>query len=311
MLISLGQIGIEVPSVSSWHLSANANPLAFASLTDFLRRSPDFVRQLLPNSRRAIAAINRAVRGGALVPPSATTRSRSLFSVVALAVDRGVLHLSGVDVAGAEIKRLRRRGAHASRIAEVLCCYPLPSSGHFHRRAYLGWLTVLGMLEPVRRGFRPLSDIDVSRLPRRITPHSAAEWLANAMPPECLEEIAALLRNVRAVRLPGRFIPNPVFGGLGPVTGSDGDWISGRTLVELKCVVRGVQSLSVAQLICYYVFDQTRAHGGDSFGFDRLALCLPRQGALIHGHVQDWLVAFGVPESVDAVKEISQWFSAT
>lgn len=65
------------------------------------------------------------------------------------------------------------------------------------------------------------------------------------------DEIRTLLATVSALQPVGEFFPNPVFGGLGPIKGSDGDWIAGDTLVELKCTVRPVKREYVVQLLCY------------------------------------------------------------
>lgn len=311
MRIALSQLSLPAREVKQWRLDAPQKKPARAPLSDFLRATPEFTRQLLPQSRSTIAAINCAARTGLAVPASEATRSQSLYSVVGQAVDRGVLHLSGVDIAQPAITWLRGRGPASRQIADAIARYRLPSRGHFHSEAYLGWLAVLGMLDPVRRGYRPLSDINSSLLPRHISPRAARLWFERIIPPQSLAEIAALLRNVRDTRIGGDFFPNPRFGGIGPVIASDGDWISGDTLVELKCTQAGAQAKAVAQLICYFAFDRSRSHGHAPFGFTRLALCLPRQGVLVHGSADEWLAAFGAPPAVHVITEVARWLAAT
>lgn len=102
------------------------------------------------------------------------------------------------------------------------------------------------------RGFRPLSDVELGVVPRRLSPQAAAQCLADVLADDVAEEIADLVTALRTVRPRGRIRPNPVFGGIGAVLGSDGDWIARDTLVELKCVVNGVAREHIVQLLCYY-----------------------------------------------------------
>ena len=309
MQLNIAQFAV-IPPDGSWSLAAPRRAPAWASLTDVLPQIPEFTRSLLPNARRVVTAVNRAARAGNPVPPSDATRAGSLYSVVGQSVDRGALFFSGADVVAIPLKRLRSGSEPAQRIARVLETYRCPRSGGLRNQAFLGWLTLLGMLEPVLRGFRPLSDIDVSQLPKRPNGAASAIWLSRIVPATTLQEIAELLRRVRDTRVRGHVIANPVFGGIGPVIGSDGDWIAGRTLVELKCTVSGMKSIHVAQLICYFVFDQMRAHGRQPYGFDSLALSLPRQGVTVVGAVDDWLSAFGAPSSATVVPAVAAWLDS-
>lgn len=289
------------------HIAPLGRGARHACLTDFLGSNPRFIDGLLPNSRAAITLLNRRIGKALVVGPSATTASRQLYSTVALAVDRGALYLHGHNM-GASDTGLPGRGPDARRIALALQLYEPPTEQILANRSAIGWFYVLGVLEPVRRGFRPLSDLDISALPARLTPRSAAEWFASAVPDDVAKEIALLLRVVGRIRVRGRFVANPVFGGVGPIIGSDGDWIAGDTLVELKCTVAGVKREHVAQLICYYVFDQLLAHGRKSpYGFTNLALCLPRQGCTVIGTVDQWLRAFGAPDAATVVASVSEW----
>ena len=70
------------------------------------------------------------------------------------------------------------------------------------------------------------------------------------------DEIVRLLRSLKEIRIRGTMFANPIFGSVGPILGSDGDWVVADTLVELKCVVGGVKRCHVAQLICYYALSQ-------------------------------------------------------
>lgn len=290
-----------------WHLPPPSPNLKPASLTGVLEQSPDLTRALLPRSRHVVTMINRAARAGSACPAAATTCDRKLHSVVSLAVDRGALYLSGSDVVARPLEWLAQRRGDADRIAKLLRAYAPPRRGVLRDRACLGWFAVLGRMEPIMRGFVPLGDIALDGLPRKLTQESAARWLAETLPADTMEEIAELLRRVRDSRVRGRFVPNPVFGGLGIVAGSDGDWIAGSTLVELKCVNSGMQGVHVAQLLCYHVLDQSRELGREPYGFDSLALMLPRQGVTVAGMIEEWLRAFGAPSATVVVPAVTEW----
>lgn len=278
-----------------------------ASLTDALARNNAFTAALLPHSRHAVTVLNRRLRREPPILPSATTVNRQLYSSVALAVDRGALYVRGVDVTSRPVKQLARGGAVATRIALALEAYLPPRRRLRDNSAAIGWLYTLGRLEPVLRGFRPLSDIDTESLPTTVTRTSAARWFATLLTDDVAQEIAALLGALSVARLGGVLRPNPIFGGIGEILGSDGDWIVGDTLVELKCVVGGVRREHVAQLLCYYALDRLRAHGKCAYGFSKLALLLPRQRSIIHGGIADWLAAFGGPSAADLPPFVEQW----
>lgn len=281
-----------------------------ACLTDFLEHTPDLMDGMLPHSRRTIGYINKVIRERPQIPPSETTIARKLYSPVGGAVDRGVLYLSGFDVAARPRLALSHRSARAQRLASALAEYRPPRRGVLRSRAAIGWLYLLAVLDPVVRGFRTLDDLDMTGFPSTINHASAAAWLETLIAADVALEIAQLLRAVRDIRLPGPVVANPILGGLGPVSGSDGDWIAGDTLVEMKCTTGGVQRVHIAQLLCYYVFDRVRAHGRRrEYGFKRLALCLPRQSCMIVGSVDEWLRAFGAPRAEVFVPGISAWFS--
>jgi hypothetical protein len=273
--------------------------LGRGSLTEVLKANPAFVNALLPKSQIAITLLNKAIKQRDMVQPSATTTARKLFSTVAQAVDRGVLYLYGYDIYAQARLCLRRNGRIGRRIAAVCDLYTPPRSSILRSYAALGWFYLLGQLDPIRRGFRPLSDIAITALPTRPDPSASTLWLASLIPKDVADEIADLLRAVRDCRTEGTFRANPVFGGTGAVIGSDGDWITGDTLVELKCAQQ-IKREYVAQLICYYALDQLMTHRHEPYGFSRLALCLPRQRCTIVGSVDEWLAAFGGP-SIEAL----------
>lgn len=298
---------------ASPRLDRSSAPPAFtgypASLTDALATNGAFVGALLPNSRTAVTAINRAIKTPHFIAPSATTANARLYSSVALAVDRGVLFFCGSDLVRHPVAYLQRHGEIGTQIGEVARSYQPPTHHVLSSRSALGWFYLLGRLEPVIRGFRPLSDVDISALPRKLTRRSSEDWLRSLVPLDVAAEIADLLRAVRDNRVPGAIRPNPVFGGLGWITGSDGDWIAGDTLVELKCTVGGLQRNHVAQLLCYYAFDQLCSAPEQRFGFSSLALCLPRQRCTIVGSIDAWLAAFGGPTLFELPRFVQGWCS--
>lgn len=295
--------------------SAKLRPLAIsppfngrsASLTNALETNGAFIDALLPDSRMAVAAINRAIRTSAFVAPCATTTFARLHSSVALAVDRGVLYFYGADVVRRPAAILQGHGRVGRQIARIAASFSPPARRVLSCRSAIGWFYLLGILEPIVRGFRPLSDVDVTRMPSQPDRRSSIEWLESLVPSDVAAEIAELLRVVRDIRIPGPVRPNPVLGGLGRITGSDGDWIAGDTLVELKCTVGGVKREHVAQLLCYYALDQLCPIPRAKFNFSSLALCLPRQRCTIAGTVDEWLSAFGGPARSDLPIFVRTW----
>ena len=91
--------------------------------------------------------------------------------------------------------------------------------------------------------------------------------------------------------------------------GSDGDWIAGDTLVELKCTVSGIQREFITQVICYFALSRLPDRQKRLPDFSNLAFCLPRQSATVTGTVDEWLSAFGAPQSSIVVNAIHQYFS--
>ncbi len=292
---------VETPRVTAdWTLPVIPPECRPASLSDFLGSFSELESALLPNSRRAITAINKAASQRPRIEPSSVTRERKLYGRVGLAVDRGVLFLSGVDIATESVEWLSQGPGREKQAARLLRSWQPRAQGMFHSRAAMGWLYVLGGLDSVRRGFMELSDIG-PEVPKVVDASSAKSWFEEAIPAEVADEIVALLRSLKDIRIRGRVSPNPIFGGTGLITGSDGDWIADDTLVELKCVSDGVKRRNVAQLVCYYAMSQLPDRKGSFEPFSKLALCLPRQSCTIVGHVEEWLSAFGAPPAAIAV----------
>lgn len=310
MLLQVRDIVKTLDPPRVWSLPAPRRDIRPACLTDLFSQIPEFGAALLPSSRSAITQLNRALKSAVSIPPSEETRRMSLYSSVALAVDRGALFLSGHDVVSAPLRLLKARGKNAAkRLAQALEVYKPPGPRHFNRRDIIGLLYVLGRLEPVFRGFRPLSDVDTTQLPTRLSHRSVQQWLERIVAPGVSDEIVQLLRSLQSISLPGIVYPNPVFGGLGPIIGSDGDWIAGDTLVELKCTVSGMQREFVTQVICYFALSRLPDRQKRLPHFSNLAICLPRQSATVTGTVDEWLGAFGAPQSSIIVNAIHQYFS--
>lgn len=292
---------VETPRIfTDWALPVVPRECLPASLSDVLGSLSELESSLLPNSRRAIAAINKAASQTPRVEPSSVTRERRLYGRVGLAVDRAVLFLSGVDVAAESVEWLCDGTKREKQFARLLRSWEPRAKGMFHSRAAMGWLYVLGGLDSVRRGFVELPDVG-PELPKAISATTAKSWFEEAIPTEVASEIVALLRSLKDIRIRGRVSPNPIFGGTGLITGSDGDWIVDDTLVELKCISDGVKRRNVAQLICYYALSQLPDRQSRFEPFSKLALCLPRQSCTIVGHVEEWLSAFGAPPAAIAV----------
>jgi hypothetical protein len=312
MFLQVRDIVKTVESPKLWSLPTLRMDIQPACLTDLFSQIPEFGAALLPSSRSAITQLNRALKSMISIPPSEETRRMSLYSSVALAVDRGALFLSGHDIVSTPLRLLKAyRNNSTKRLAQALEVYKAPERGVFNRRDIIGLLYVLGRLEPVFRGLRPLSDIDTTQLPTQLSHRSVQQWLERIVAPGVSDEIVQLLRSLQSISLPGIVYPNPVFGGLGPIIGSDGDWIAGDTLVELKCTVSGMQREFVAQVICYFALGQLPDRQNQLPHISNLAICLPRQSATVMGTVDEWLSAFGAPQSSIAVNAIHQYFSGT
>jgi hypothetical protein len=296
---------------SNWSLPA-LRAVSPASLSDLLPSIVDFQEALFPRSRGTITRVNRMLAAEPTIHPSAATQEKKLWGSVALAVDRGVLGLHGCDVSSEMIETLLLRfGRRAAPIVSVLSLGSpsVPGNGTIDT-AHVGWLYLLGCLEPVRRGFRPLSDIDTDDLPPHVTRSAARKWLDNLVPPDIADEIRAMLEVARTLQPDGPMFPNPIFGGLGPITGSDGDWIVGHTLVELKCTVRGVSRAHIVQLACYAALSRLPGFSGGVPHFERLALMLPRQSSIVVGTIEQWLGAFGAPPQLTTLTAITDDFAS-
>jgi hypothetical protein len=224
-------------------IPAPRRPARPACLTDFLEATPDLIDGMLPHSRRSIGYLNKLVNARPQIAPSTTTRSRKLYSPVGGAVDKGTLYLSGFEIAHQTAERLAQRGARGRTIARMLTAYRPARTRILRDQATLGWLYLLATLDPVLRRFVTLEDVALPTLLPRVSHELVEEWLTSLIPEDVTSEIADLLRAVRDMRLPGPVIANPIFGRLGLVDGSDGDWIAGDTLVEMKCTTGGVQRI--------------------------------------------------------------------
>lgn len=309
MNLSVSKFASPDPIINGWGLPTRRADLGRASLIDLLRQIPEFENALLPRSRATITLINRAVGAELLVHPCDETKARSLYANVGLAVDRAALFLSGHDIVTRPIARLSLFGERATRLSNCVRAYRPASRGVFHQRDTIAFFYLLGRLEPVLRGFALLSDLELPALPRRPTHTTVREWLLASMSPAVGEEIVQLLRSLKAIRPSGRVYANPVFGEYGPIAGSDGDWIAGDTLVELKCVSGAFKRQYVTQMICYFALSQLKNQNADLPSFSRLCICLPRQGVSIHGSVDEWLRAFGAPPAHTVVPAIHAYFS--
>lgn len=283
-------------------------------VTEFLKSNPGFQRALLPRSRRATTLLNQRIRArGRFIPPSATTKADSLYGRVGQAVDRAAIHLIGGDVMAIPRAVLRERlGKTAARILEALefqAERELPTRLDLKCTETLGWLWVIGMIEPIYRGFRPLSDIDVTGLESApVIRRSAIRWLGRLVAKDVVQELTALIRALTGILPKGPYRSTPGFGSYGFMSGGDGDLIARDTLVEIKCSVAGVARESVAQLFCYVATDHLRQTvGNDCYGLGRLALCLPRQQVTIVGTVAEWLTCFGGPPLRDFVALFSKY----
>ncbi|MBM3859834.1 MAG: hypothetical protein FJ395_09315 [Verrucomicrobia bacterium] len=308
MVLSIREIAASPPVNSAWALPPLRHDIKPACLTDLLQQIPEFQRALFPNSRRAVTQINRALKAGRFIPASDDTRRGSLYSSVALAVDRGALSLAGHDITTRAIQHLESCGGKSAKLASALKVYSPVTQDILESRDAVGWLYILGRLEPVIRGFRPISDIDLHALPNRLTKSAVRTWLAGAVPIAIGNEIVQLLRNVQSLQLSGRFFPNPVFGGIGAAMGSDGDWIAGDTLVELKCTLSGVKREHIVQIICYAALSQQPYVAAKIPPFTNLAICLPRQSAIIVGTIEDWMTTCGAPSSGVVFDAILHYF---
>jgi hypothetical protein len=217
-----------------------------------------------------------------------------MYGRVGLAIDRAALLFAGQDILDRPRQFLAR--SQLLRLLEVHGA-TVPKQPHQVRRATIGWLLVIGGLEPVFRGFRPLSDINTTKMPRSArNAASVRTWLESLVRDDLAVEFISLLQSLTAIMPQGKIIANPVFGGWGSIIGSDGDLIVDDTLIEIKCTLHGIERSHVAQVICYAALNALRQlQGGRHYEFSRLAFCLPRHTCLLTGTIDNWLSVFGAP----------------
>lgn len=281
----------------------------YEALSNLLPSLTDFQSALCPSSRTGLTKLNRALRDRQVARNPNSGWDRTQYSRIALAVDRGALFLCGADITSETISWLEARPQRdAHKLAAALQTFRPAKEDQSLDASVIGWLYLLGALDTICRGFRPLSDIDVAGLKPNAGLQDVTEWLAQRVAPDVTDDIRTLLATVSALQPAGEFFPNPVFGGLGPIRGSDGDWIAGDTLVELKCTVGPVKRDYVAQLLCYAALSRLPHNESRIPNFGRLGLMLPRQSAIVTGTIEDWLGAFGAPPAIGSLDAILDAF---
>lgn len=246
------QIASILPAdpIDRWELPQVYDAPLYEPLTNLLRELSDFQQALLPRSRAALTTLNRAIRDAAKAPPQRKWPPAQAGEI-GLAVDRGALFLAGCDIVSEVRYALDGMSdPRAGVISSALRSFS-PSSADNLDQSVVGWLFVLGRLDSICRGVRPLDDINVGDLPARAGPKESREWFASVVSADVAEDIHSLLLVVKQLQPSGEMYPNPQFGALGPIRASDGDWIVGDTLIELKCTSQPVKREYVAQLICY------------------------------------------------------------
>jgi hypothetical protein len=267
-------------------------------LTDFLDCNRPAIRALFPAVTRLVVCLNKASKvSGAYIPPSPTTRKLNWYSRVGLAIDRAMVHLLGGDLLSKPRAALERSGSRdlkwllAALEAQLEKCEN--GAIDVHDRATIGFLLVVGALEPILRGVVPASDIDIGALPRqKCAAEDVADWFSAQAPAEVAEEIAEILTlSVNAVPA-GPYFVNPGYGGFGAIMGSDADFVAGSTLVEMKCISSGISGLHVAQLLAYGALRSLASKNeAEAMGpqLEKFALFLPRRGWCVTGTLAEWL----------------------
>ena len=310
MLLEIKNIVAEPEKDINWELPAIPDRLKPRCLSDLIKEIPEFQKALLPNSRWAITQINRALKNNQFIEPSRETKKRNLYSNVALAIDRGAILLRGQIKNELLIQRLQQYDDYGKKLATIIEKFEPIAQDSIFSRETAGYLFLLGKLEPIFRGFRPISDIKALGLPSQFKRTTIEKWLTEIVSDEVSEEILDLLICLDKLRLPGQFHDNPIFGGIGPVLGSDGDWITGDTLVELKCTVRGMKREYVVQVVCYAALSKIGSKTSTIPPINKIAICFPRQSSVIVGSIEDWLRVFGAPSPEIVFKSIENYFSS-
>lgn len=311
MVLGIKEI-VSIPDLDpDWVLPSLPRDIRPKCLSDLLKEIPEFQKALLPNSRWAITQINRVLRTKKFIEPCNEIKEKNLYSSVALAVDRGALLLKNNLKNEEVIEFLQRQGDYGKKIATIIEKFEPIAHDLIYRRETSGYLFLLGKLEPIIRGFRPISDLKEYGLPKRFTNESINKWISGIISKSVADEINLLLKTLNKLQLSGEVYPNPIFGGIGPIFGSDGDWISGDTLVELKCTVSGIKRQYVAQIICYSWLGKSGPISSTIPKINDLAICLPRQSSIIVGTIDDWLLAFGAPKFQKVFAAINEYFSSS
>lgn len=289
MLLEIKDIVSEPDIDPNWNLPAIPKRLKLKCLSDLIKEIPEFQKALLPNSRWTITQLNRALRKNQFIAPSEETKKRNLYSSVALAIDRGALLMRGQIENEILIQFLQQYDDYGKKLGKIIERFEPIAQDSIFSRETVGYLFLLGKLEPIFRGFRPISDVKEHGLPSQLKSESIKNWLTEIVSDEVSEEIIELLRILNKLQLPGQFHANPIFGGIGPIFGSDGDWITGETLVELKCTVSGIKREYVVQIVCYSALGKIGPIANSIPPINQLAICLPRQSSIIVGSIDDWV----------------------
>jgi len=291
-----------------WKLPKMRKDIKPRCLTDLLETIPDFQKFLLPNSRSAITQINRVLRKQSFIPPTEFTKNKNLYSSIALAVDRGSLHLYGVNISDKPVRFLQKSGE--KKLSIIIEKFSRFAKKKNFNQETAAWLYLIGRLDPIMRGFRPISDIKIKSLPKKMTKQTIKYWLKNLIPKTVSDEIIRILESLKKILPVGSIYPNPVFGGIGPIMGSDGDWICDDMLVELKCTINGVNRKHVTQIICYSALSEIKPTSKKIPKIKKLGILLPRQSSLIVGSINDWLLSFGAPTKEIVYPAIEKYFKS-
>jgi hypothetical protein len=315
-VLELNDVVMSPCRAKPWTEGTKYEARVASCLTDFLDRNRPAVRALFPAAPRVVSALNKASgASGIYIPPCDTTKEFNWYSRVGLAIDRAMVHLLGGDLLGKS--RVALGSSRSSDWKWLLTALEVQfeqfkaGAIDVQDRAAIGLLLVVGALEPILRGVVSASDINLTKLPRKkCGADEIALWFSTQSPLEVAEEIGAILVSaVRAVPA-GPYFINPVYGGFGAIMGSDADFVAGTTLVEMKCISRGISGLHIAQLLAYGALrelagkDEAKRMGPP---LEKFAIFLPRRAWCVAGSLSEWLDYLDGPSCADFARSFASY----
>jgi hypothetical protein len=276
------------------------------SLTGFIKAQPTFWSATCPDIRKVITSVNRALRERPLRVPL-RSENRLIAGPLGTAIDYYVGWSAG-ETLHQQVVRVSNLSPDARAISKHIAAtlIGLRSNTSLSRKdeAQLGRAClVLAQLESAYRTGNTLFIPSATEL-RTNDRAPFDRWLVRQINAPLIEEWTALAEQVKALSIPLRgAVYNPVFGGYGLITGSDGDLLVNETLYDIKCSVDGFDGDAVRQLLGYCALSILNNR---SLAIQRVGLISIRRGFVWQADVESlcWTVgATSLARLTDALRQ--------